>query len=183
MSKILVTVVALSALTFTAHAASADDHPPEPKSPGTAVALSVGGTALSIGLTAAGAGSGNLPLFGAGLLSSMLTPAAGELYATGSPFTWGTGIRALSAVTVIAGVGEAIKCIGDRGTCQANPQLADALLITGALGYASGILYDIATAGTAADEYNQRFHLHVAPTVVRTPSSGPAVGVGIGGSF
>ena len=183
MAKTSVIVAALSALTLTAHLASADDAPPEPKSRETAFALSAGGTALSIGLTAAGVGSGNLPLAGAGLLSSMLTPATGELYATGSPFTWGTGIRALSAIALIAGIDQAFKCFPMSSSCQNNPQLADTLLVAGALGYAGGILYDIATAGSAVDDYNKKHNLHVAPAVMRTPSSGPAVGVGIGGSF
>jgi hypothetical protein len=182
MSKMLVTVAALSALVFTTHVASADDDPPEPKSRDAAVVLSVGGTALSLGLVLAGASSNNATLVGTGLLSSLVTPSAGEIYA-GKPLTAGMGIRLVSAASAVAGVGEAFKCFLASSTCQNDPALAGVLITAGALGYATGILYDIATAGAAADEYNRKHNLHVTPTVLRTPSSGPAVGVGIGGSF
>ncbi|HEX7841934.1 MAG TPA: hypothetical protein VF469_30900 [Kofleriaceae bacterium] len=182
MSKVLVTVAVLSALTFTAHLASADDAPPEPKSRDTATLLSVGGTALSIGLVVAGASAKNGTLAGAGLLSSLVTPSAGEIYA-GQPYTWGMGIRLVSAASAVAGLREAFKCDWAGDTCHHDPALATDLLVAGGLGYATGIIYDIATAGSAVDEYNRKLNLHVAPTMMRTASSGPAVGVGISGSF
>ena len=58
-----------------------------------------------------------------------------------------------------------------------------ALILIGAIGYVTGTLYDIATAPSAVDDYNQQLHLHVTPTVIPTASSGPAVGLGLGGSF
>lgn len=182
MSKTLTIVTALSALTFATHLASADNPTPGPKSRKTAFALSAGGTALSVGLAVAGGYTNNGTLLGAGLLSSLVTPSAGEVYA-GSPFTWGLGIRTVSAVVAIAGVNEGLKCILGGDTCHNNKPLAATLISAGAIGYATGIVYDLATAGTAVDEYNRKFNLHVAPTMMRTASSGTAVGVGIGGSF
>jgi hypothetical protein len=183
MSKTLVTVAVLSALTFTTQFASADDTTPGPKSRNTAIALSAGGTALSIGLVVAGASTNDRTLFGAGILSSLVTPSAGEIYADGNPFTWGMGIRAVSSVVAIVGFNEAFQCFLRNDTCHDDPALATTLIGAGAVGYATGIVYDLATAGTAVDEYNKKFNLHVAPTLLRTTSSSPTVGVGIGGSF
>jgi hypothetical protein len=182
MSKMLVVVAVLGALTFATRLAAADDTTSGPKSRDTAFALSAGGTALSVGLVLVGANTSNGTLVGAGLLSSLVTPSAGEIYA-GRPLTAGMGIRAASAVVTIAGISEALKCVLDDHPCGNNEGLAVTLLGAGALGYATGIIYDIATAGTAADEYNRKFNLRVAPTVMQTASSGPAVGLSLGGSF
>lgn len=172
MSKLTVPVVILLALALTAHVASADDAPAGPRSRDTAVLLSTGGTALSAGLLMAGASAKNATLVGAGLLSSLVTPSAGAIYA-GRPLTVGMGLRVLSAGVAVAGFADAFG----------NVSLDAPLIIGSALGYGVAILYDIATAGAAVDDYNRRFHLRVAPTVIPSASSGPAVGVGIGGSF
>jgi len=47
---------------------------------------------------------------------------------------------------------------------------------------AGGIIYDVATASTAAKNYNKRHHLQVTPIVAPTTASA-VVGVGISGSF
>jgi hypothetical protein len=87
----------------------------------------------------------------------------------------------------IVGVTEALKCtfFGDAGDppCHSDADRASALLLVGVIGYASGVIYDIAMAGHAVDEHNRELHLRVTPTVIPTASSGPAVGLGIGGSF
>jgi len=185
MSKTLLVVVALGGLTLATRLASADDTtpgPPGPKSPATAVALSAGGTALSLGLLAVGVGAHNETLIGAGLLSSVIAPSAGQIYA-GKPVTAGMGIRAASAVVGIIGIEEAFKCFFPSSSCENNSELAVTLMIAGATGYGAGVVYDLATAGTAAEEYNRKFNLRVAPTVLRTASSGSTVGLGFGGSF
>jgi hypothetical protein len=181
MSKISVTVVVFCALLFTSRFASADDATPRRKSRDTAFALSAGGTALSIGLVVVGVASNDTRLTSAGLLSSLVTPAAGEIYA-GTLFTPGMGIRAASGVVTIMGVNSLLKCFGQTQPCERNDGLTITLLGAGLIGYAGGIVYDIATAGTAVDKYNQRFNLRVAPMVTRT-TSGSAIGMGIGGSF
>lgn len=182
MSKMLVGVAVLSALTFTTSAAFADEPPAEPKNRDTAFMLSIGGTLASAAVMAVGVGAGNGPLAAAGAVSSLFTPAAGEIYA-GRLGTPGLAIRLVSTGVGIAGLHEAFKCFLVESPCQHDPQAAGELLLLAGLGYASGILYDIATAGSAVDDYNQRLHLRVTPTVIPTASSGPAVGLGIGGSF
>ena len=175
-------VAVLSALTFTTRAVFADDSPPVPKDRGTAFALSAGGTALSAVLVMAGANSGNAPLVGAGLVGSLIAPSAGHIYA-GKLGTPGLVLRLVSAGVAVAGLNEALKCVGQGSPCDHDPELAGRLLVAAGIGYASGALLDIATAGRAVDDYNQRLHLRVTPTVLPTSSSGPAVGLGITGSF
>lgn len=182
MSKMLITIAAAAALTFTAHVASADDAMPEPRSRNTAFALSAGGTALSIGLVVLGGATHSDTLAGVGALSSLITPSAGEFYAS-RPITAGMGLRVSSALVVLWGFSEGFKCLDGDAHCHDNAVLGGTLIAAGTIGYATGIVYDIATAGSAVDAYNRKHNLHVAPTVLPTASSGPAFGVGIGGTF
>jgi hypothetical protein len=177
VSKMRVTGAVLSTLMFTTRLALADPAP-EPKDRSTAFLLSLGGTAASLSLVLAGADNSNEWLLGAGLISSLFTPAAGRIYA-GCLFTPGLGIRLVSAGLAVAAFKEALDDEGNRG----NNERTRVLFFAGVIGYASGIVYDIATVGRAVDDYNQRLRLHVTPTVIPTASSGPAVGLGIGGSF
>jgi hypothetical protein len=181
MAKIQVVVV----LMFTNRLAAADEVAQESKDRDTAFWLSGGGTAVSIGLVLAGAGTRNPTLSTAGALSSLVTPAAGEIYA-GKVFTAGMGIRLASVGVGLIGAVEVVSCsfpLVETGGCSGGGGSGAALLVLGALGYASGIIYDIATAGNAVDDYNQRLRFRVTPTVIPTASSGPAVGLGITGSF
>ena len=186
MSKPAITSAVLAAWMCAARLAAADDTASEPpKSRGAAFALSAGGTALSLGIMAGGLATGDGTTFVVGALSSLITPSAGEWYA-GQGFTLGLGTRLVSAGVFVAGVAEGFKCFSlyaDNSSCHNDPQLAGALLIVGAVGYGAGVVYDIATAGAAADRYNQRFHLHVAPVVSRSVGAGTALGVGIQGTF
>jgi hypothetical protein len=189
MSKILVVVAVVSAPTFTTRLAAADEIVPEIvpvfKDRSTAFALSAGGTAVSIGLVLVGAKTGNWRLTGVGLLSSLVAPSAGEMY-TGKIFTAGTGIRLGSVGFGLVGLAAAATSFvqsaasGNGG----NGSGPGPVIVLAGLGYATGIIYDIATAGRAVDDYNQHpRRFRVIPTVIPTPSSNPAVGLGIGGSF
>jgi hypothetical protein len=182
MSKLLVIAAALSALAAAPALASADEPAEEPLDRNTAFLLSLGGTAASATMVVIGGSSSNGTLFAVGLVSSLVTPAAGEIYA-GKLFTWGMGIRVVSAGAAVVGFAEAFKCLFAEDTCHSDTEAAGTLIAAGAIGYAGGVLYDIATAGSAVDDYNRRYHLRVTPTVIPTTSSGPAVGVGVAGSF
>lgn len=184
MSKMRVAVVVVSALTFTTHLAAADDAP-APKDRDVAFKLSAGATVVSIGLVIAGASTGHATLTDAGLLSSLVTPSAGELYA-GKLLTPGMGIRVLSAGVGLLGINEAHNCgwyVWPTGSCRNSGDITRALILIGAIGYATGTVYDIATTSRAVDDYNERLHLRVAPTVIPTGSSSPVVGLSLGGSF
>ena len=155
-----------------------------PKSADTALMLSLGGTAASIGLVVAGGAANNGGMVAAGLLSSLVTPSFGEWYA-GKPLTAGMGIRVASAAAEIAGIAEALKCWDTENSCSSNDGAAGALMLGGLIGYAAGTIYDIADAPSSAREYNRAhgWHATVTPTVMRTPSGSTTMGVGLGGAF
>lgn len=185
MPKAPVAVAVVAALMFTTGLAAADGVAPEDKDRTTAFALSAGGTAVSIGLVLAGAGAHNTALSTAGVLSSLVMPAAGEIYA-GRVFTPGMGIRLASAGIGLIGVVALASCTFpgvEAGGCRDGGGGGAALLVLAGLGYAIGTVHDIATAGSAVDDYNQRLRLRVTPAMFATASSGPALGVGITGSF
>jgi hypothetical protein len=187
MSRKVFTLAVLSVLTFTAQLAAADDTPPEPpRRRATAVALSAGGAALSIGVAVLGFEANNRTLFAVGALSSLVTPSAGEVYA-GQLFTWGQGIRVVSGGLLTAGFEKFLDCGLSSGSrrdqCERNRDQTSTLLLGGVIGYGVGLLYDIATADSAVDRYNERYHLHVAPVMTRTAGSSSAIGVRISGSF
>jgi hypothetical protein len=185
MSRIQVAVAVVAVLAFTTRLAAADEVAPETKDRATAFWLSGGGTGVSIGLALAGGFTHHPTLSTVGGVGLLVAPSAGEIYA-GKVFTAGMGIRLVSLGVAVIGAAELASCtfpLVEAGGCSGGGGGGAALLILGGLGYWSGIIYDIATAGSAVDDYNQRLRLRVTPTVIPTASSGPAVGLGITGSF
>lgn len=185
MSRIQAAVAVVAVLLFTTRFAAADEVPSESKDRGTAFWLSGGGTGISIGLALAGGFTHHATLSTVGGISLLVAPSAGEIYA-GKVFTVGMGIRLASLGIGVIGAAELASCtfpLVAAGGCHGGGGSGAALLILGGLGYWGGIIYDIATAGSAVDDYNERLRLRVTPTVIPTASSGPAVGLGITGSF
>lgn len=182
MTKLTV-CAALAATLFTSLAHADDGSSPSDgaRSEHTALALSLGGTAASIAVTAVGFSTDNHALGVVGLGSTLLTPSLGEWYA-GKPLTIGMGIRAASTVAFLAGV---------AGTCTDVPcenhfdSAASYLMVGGLAGMAGGALYDIVTAKAAAREYNAKhgYTLTVAPTAVRTANGQSTMAIGISGTF
>ena len=151
------------------------------KSPTTAILLSLGGTAGSVALMVAGANSSGAnadSLITAGLLSTLVTPSLGHWYA-GHYLTAGMPMRAGGGVLVIAGLAKALGSENSDGG--GNGDAGATMFLAGAGLYLGGVLYDIATAPSAAEHWNDK-HLQIAPTMV---SSGThtTVGLGLGGSF
>lgn len=182
MKKLIWTVVALACTTAIARA---DDGVPTPRSETAAFELSLGGTAASVALVIAGSTNNNADLVLAGLATSLVTPSLGQWY-SGQPLTTGMAIRAASAVVTIAGIGQALSCSDESSSPAPNcGSGAGVLMLGGLVGYASGTIYDIATAGRAARDYNDAHGLrvHVSPGVLHTPSGSSTMGVGIGGTF
>lgn len=180
MNKLVaLTLVASVATASVAHADPGDEGP---KSPDTALELSLGGTLASGAMFAVGVSSNNGGLAMAGLATSLVTPSLGEWYA-GKPLTAGMGIRLLSAGVEIAGLAEAFKCIDAEGNCSNDNGAAGILIFGGLAGYAVGTIYDIADAPRTAREYNRAHSWQITPTVMRTPSGDTKMGVGIAGSF
>jgi hypothetical protein len=183
MSKLLILTVTTAALctATVAHADPSDAGDQGPKDPTTALELSLGGTAASGALLAIGIEANSGPMIAGGLLSSLVTPSLGEWYA-GKPVTLGMGIRGASAIVLLAGLSESLKCL-DETDCTNDNKAAGELLIGGLIGYAGGTIYDIATAPSAARDFNREHQIHLAPTYMRSPSGNATMGVGIGGTF
>ncbi len=180
--KILASVAALSAVLLTTQLAKADDGTSE-KDPQTAFALSLGGTAASLGVMGIGMAAQNSNVFTLGLVSTLVTPSIGEWYA-GKPLTWGMGLRAAGATAFLGGAVLAFKCWGDdSGSCHSDEVATGVLVFGGAGAYVGGIIYDIATAGTAAEEFNREHALSLAPTMIRGANNTTTMGFGIGGKF
>lgn len=169
----------LAALALTSRVAAADD---QLKNPDTALAWSVAGTAASVGVVAIGAQTHNSSLVGWGVLSSLLTPSLGEWYA-GKYVTAGMGLRLLGGAVAIAGVAQAFEtsCYIDCNSSSSSTS-GGGLVLVGLATFAGGTLYDIATARSAARDYNTSHRLTVLPTVLHPPS-GPVYGLGVGGRF
>lgn len=174
LSRALATIAAVSLLPRVATAEE------DSKSPDLALALSIGGTAASVGVILAGLKGSSNGETELGLVSSMVTPSFGEWYA-GKYLTLGIGLRAAGALSMIAGIAYSY-CNDSAGSC--TETFGHGLLAVGLAAYASGIVYDIVKAPSAADAYNARHHARttIGPTVL-TPPSGPVMGVGLGGSF
>jgi hypothetical protein len=172
-------VVAVVVAVAVSRAAAADPtQPPDDKDPAIAYVLSVGGTLapFAIGAIAYGNGDENAPtrVLVLGGLSMMFLPSAGHWYA-GQAWTWGTTARVAGAATVALLGLYYIACE------DCDPHTGGTILgVTGAALVVGGVVYDIATAGTAVHRWNDQHRGALTPTVVRT---GTCWGVGIGGTF
>ncbi len=155
---------------------------PGERSPGTALALSLGGT---IGAYVLATGSGlaeSEGLAATGALGAFLAPSFGHWYA-GDPWTDGLTLRLAGAGGVMVGalllLGE---CGFEGGDCDETPGAV--LLYGGAAAYVFGTILDIATAPGAAHKHNARLRERaargwaVAPTFTRDRA-----GLAIGGRF
>ena len=179
--------ILFTATVLTSQVAHADDTGPRDRD--TALLWSAGGTAASAVVFAAGVKQDNLGLIALGSLSLLVTPSFGEWYA-GQYLTVGMGIRVAGAAVAFGGLIRGMDCGGWSGKdCSAAQMSASdrdfkVLVGIGLAAYAGGALYDIVTAPRAADAYNARHRpqFQLTPTVLNPPS-GPAYGVGIGGSF
>jgi len=144
-----------------------------PKNRDTAFLLSSVGTLVPIGIFVASirAEKPSLLLLSTGV--AIFTPSAGHWYAERF-FTPGMGIRALGVT--VSGLALMAAIANDDGSSSGAVKL-----FYGGLGLvAVGALWDIATAGSAVDDWNRRNVPAVAPTVMKT---GDGYGFGLAGSF
>jgi len=160
--------------------------PPEYKDPTTATALAIGGSAVGIAGVVLGAkmtDGGDTPIMMMGGLLAVFAPSAGNWWATGTArLTPGFGIRVAGAAIAGLGFVRAIDESCSDHTCKPpleNSQ-SNALILIGAATVVGGMVYDIATAGSAARNHNES--LHLTPQVMSSVS-GTSPGVGIAGRF
>jgi hypothetical protein len=152
------------------------------RSPVAAVALSTAATLATAGLFYAATNpTANATAIYFSTAGVVLAPSAGEWYA-GDYLNIGLGVRVVGAAMFLAGI-RGNNCDPEPGitySCWGNP----VLVIAGMGVVASGAIYDIVTAGRAANRFNERHaaDFQVVPAVMNAPS-GPTVGLGIGGRF
>ena len=160
------------------------------KSPSTALAWSLGLTLGGYGIVALatstshgndGAGSG---LAVVGSLMATVGPTAGHIYA-GKTWNTGLGMRLLGTGTALLGFVVAFsECPIFSDNCnQSGADVGIALAIGGVGLYVTGVVYEIATAGSAAREANAENH-QSEPTVGVVPMvTHDGGGVAVAGRF
>lgn len=135
-----------------------------PKSPSQAVVLSLGGTLILA------------PAYGAGLF---VGPAIGHFYAENHSQAWiGIGVRSSMAL-IFAGAAESAN-EGDSGGVSEAPDFDGlGLLLFGAAVVLGSGIYDIATAGKSAREYNEKRGLQARVTPTAGGPGGKQVGLSV----
>jgi hypothetical protein len=142
------------------------------RDPYAATALAVVGSLIPFAIASEGEDRFVL----SGLLVGLVTPSLGQFYA-GHYLTYGMAARAAGAALLVGFAETYQPCIG-LGTCHEGTGWMAPI---GLLAYLGGTIYDLGTAPAEARRWNQR-HLSMSPTALPS-TSGPAMGVAIGGAF
>jgi hypothetical protein len=179
----LVLVLAIVTAAASAHAqggppgltpVTVPAEPQDDKSPATAFALSAGITGAGLGLAALGGHSENSTLSTAGALMFAIGPTTGHIYADDTLNT-GLGIRTAGAVASFAGALTLASCGLDE--CEGgDATVGVALFYGGAVLFAAGGLYEIATAPSAATEHNRKHRVSISVVP-------QGRGIGLAGTF
>ena len=143
----------------------------DPKSPDTALGLSLGTTAAGLGLMIAGSKIDNGALGGLGAVMFLIGPTTGHTYA-GDTFNGGLGIRSAGLLSSVLGLAMAFCFDGCNQSTQRS--VGAVMFYGGALLYIGGSLYEIGTAPSAAHRYNREHGLD--STVVPTGNGLAVVG-------
>jgi hypothetical protein len=160
--------------------------PARRKSPGTGLALSLGGSVLSWTAFLAGLSSDNAVLFFAGVAGIGLAPQAGHVYVEGESgfLTAGLAVRAAGAAGVTLATALELDCLlgqlddADRRGCGA----AEVMFYGGLAALGVGTIMDIVSAPIVAHRHNRNLRLELRPTVVPAVD-GAAPGIGLTGRF
>ena len=151
------------------------------KSPGTALALSLGGTVASLGLVAAAGASENSTLSTVGSIGFWVAPSFGHWY-VGKGWTTGLKYRLAGAGAATLGLmWFAVDCIPG---CNNDFHPALFVAIGGGVSFVGGMVHDIATAPGAARAHNARIDAGRIQDVTVRPSFGNGhAGLALGGRF
>lgn len=168
----------------------------EVKSPGTALALSLGVTAGGLGLVALGSsldhGSSRdtgESLATVGSIAFFVGPTVGHIYAGN---TWNTGLkwRLGSLAVSFGGLVYALSQCGIFDECtQAENDRAGigaAVAVGGMITYFGATIYEVATAPASARNYNleyTRYNMNLRPRMQVVPMAGRAPGLALAGTF
>jgi hypothetical protein len=174
-------------------AVAAPAHADGPKSETTAQVASGVGTGISGGLILAGFLAGdsnypyNRPLMYTGLVSALITPSLGQIYA-GDYITIGMAARVLGVgigtygLTHYTQVTPCESGHAPNDTCRHIDSGAIPFLGLAAIAFVGGMAYDVADASSAVQRWNEHHGFMVAPTVVPA-SDGPAPGLSFAGQW
>jgi len=173
----LLGVLVMCALLLVPATARADD---SRKSEGRAAALAIGGTLVSGGLIGGGLAVKDGRLVAAGVVSGLLAPAAGHIYARDSRHVGrSAGVKIGASLVILVGYGlAAISCESPDECLASDARPGRRVAIVGALLYAGAMLWDIGDAPYAARRHN----LALSPTVLPA-TDGRAPGVVLSGAF
>jgi hypothetical protein len=168
-------ILAFTFLLAFASSARADyvidpDEPAGLKSEGTAMALSIGVTAGSIGMLF-------LPKVGvAGAVGLYFGPSVAQFYASDHPMARGFMLRTAGIVAITAGLNMAGPCFGCRPD---SDMLPNTLIAAGALTIVAGIFDDIVRQPELVRRHNARIRsLSLSPSV-----TGNSAGLVFSGHF
>lgn len=152
------------------------------KDPKTATWLSIGATALGIGMFAAAADRDNEDLGWASIAVTLVGPSAGHIYAgEGGHALKMSLLRAAGFATFVYGALEDSSYECYDSYCENNDDGETAMWIGGAV-VVGATLYDLYDAGRAAKRTNAKHQVMVAPTMM-SAAGGVTPGVALGGSF
>ncbi|MDB4959273.1 MAG: hypothetical protein JWO36_6842 [Myxococcales bacterium] len=147
------------------------------RSPATAVALSLGVTLGGYGMAALGSSldrhsgsSSPNALTSVGALVGLVGPSVGHLYA-GDAWNRGLAIRASGLAAALVGVAVWFSgCPLFGNHCDHGAEAVGVtLLFVGEGVYIGGSIYEIATAGRAAREYNAEHRIHTQISIAPMP--------------
>jgi hypothetical protein len=161
----------------------------EEKSPGMALALSLGGTIGTIALASLGGddGDGNPALGTIGALGLWVAPSFGHWYA-GDGWTTGLSYRLGGTGAILVGaIWAASSCNDgvDDGTSRDDDCEDPGLIVAGggAIAFVGGIIYDIATAPRAARQHNERQRARLQGLALQPAISRDHTGFALSGRF
>jgi hypothetical protein len=155
------------------------------RSPATASLLSIGGFAASgltmmAGLALDGGPGGGLIVIGAASL--LITPSIGQFY-SGNYLSAGLLTRLAGTAAMALGGYLVIRSFDFDVHDDDSGEAAGSLLFAGGgIAFLTGAIIDVTFAGTAAERWNAKHGITVAPTAIATPS-GTTAALGLSGRF
>jgi hypothetical protein len=153
------------------------------KDPTTAVLLSIGITTAGY-VTMIASSNENLQL--AGFAATYLGPSTGQWYA-GRVGALGLGLRAAGFVSMVYGFGQLLQSECDEidGPCNTSNSdaIGTAFMLTGAGLWVGSSIYDVVLAKRAADDWNTRHNVNLAPMMTADTSGNKTPGLVLTGRF
>ncbi|NVB83666.1 MAG: hypothetical protein HOV81_35155 [Kofleriaceae bacterium] len=167
----------------------------EVKSPGKALALSLGVTAGGLGLMVLGSSldhgseKDGETFATLGSLAFLIGPTVGHVYAGN---TWNTGLkwRLASLGISVGGLVYALSQCGILDDCtdeeMNGADVGAAVAVGGMISFFGATIYEVATAPSSARQYNleyTRYRMNVRPHMQIVPMAGRAPGFSLAGTF